>query len=98
LARDRDLVEDTLDDLDLDHAVFHVLVGDDRAGIDVAALDVKPSKRIAHIQELLGRDRASGIGRCDLGQLAIRNRGVSARPELANEHPDAARGAAPALE
>jgi hypothetical protein len=83
---------DSLDDPDLDHPADHVLIRNDRAGADIATLDVEPRYGIAGIQKLFSGDGAAGIGLENRSKLLVREHGVAGQAEFTHEHTGAGRG------
>ena len=59
----------TFDDLDLDDTVAHRLIGNDRARIDVATVEIESCQRIRHPGQVFGVQTSSHERGDDLGQL-----------------------------
>src|SRR5262245_15172649 len=86
-ALDLDRGDASLDDADPDHAVARILVGDHRARVHVAALDVEPGDRVADRAEVLGVDLAADPGREDRAEILFRE--DRAALDVEGAHPDA---------
>ena len=71
VAADFDVGEAAFDELDGDDAALDILIREDRAGGNVAGLDVVFREGDARLLQLFRRDVAAGVGRDDFPQLAI---------------------------